>query len=47
MSKKITSLLLGLVMAISMVIGQAGPVVSLKAAGSTLIIHYGGRENND
>lgn len=45
MGKKVTSLLLALVMALSMFFGQAGQVLTLNAAGSTLIIHYGGRED--
>lgn len=47
MSKKITAVWLSFVMVVTMVIGQSLPFVSVYAADSTLIIHYGGREDDN
>lgn len=47
MGKKLTAMLLACVMAVSMVIGQTVPFMTVHAASSTLIIHYGGREDGN
>lgn len=47
MGKKLTAMLLACVMAVSMVIGQTMPFMTVHAASSTLIIHYGGREDGN
>ena len=47
MKKKIMSGLLAFVMVLSVVLGQFMPCSTAKAAGSTLIIHYGGREDKN
>ena len=47
MGKRFTAILLTIVMALALVIGPAGTVVDVKAASSTLIIHYGGREDGN
>ena len=47
MKRKITAYLLMLVMVLSTILGQVMPYTSIKAASSTLIIHYGGREDGN
>lgn len=47
MGKKLTAMLLACVMAVSMVLGQMIPFMTVHAASSTLIIHYGGREDDN
>ena len=47
MRKKIMSGLLAFVMVLSVILGQFMPYTTVKAAGSTLIIHYGGREDKN
>ena len=47
MRKKIMSGLLAFVMVLSVILGQFMPYSTAKAAGNTLIIHYGGREDKN
>lgn len=47
MGKKRIAVFLAFVMALSVVLGQLTPYITTKAAGSTLIIHYGGREDGN
>lgn len=47
MGKKLTAMLLACIMAVSMIIGQTVPFMTVHAASSTLIIHYGGREDDN
>ena len=47
MKHKFTAGFLALVMVVSTILGQFLPYMTVSAAASTLIIHYGGREDDN